>query len=204
MLILEILLMGTILGWGAAIPIGPINLEIIRRNLQFDTHAGLVFGFGACSADLLYLILLSYGALSLLTYPLVLKIVGLVGAIILAYFGYCALTLKNTDNKIDTHTPRLPRQQYLSGLLLTLSNPMTILFWASISAQVVNLTKSHPYATIYAGIGVIIGTFSWVVLLNVFIHFTKHKISDRAINILNKIGGIILLGFAGLGIYRFI
>ncbi len=31
------LLFGLLLGWGAAIPIGPMNLEIIRRNLRYGT-----------------------------------------------------------------------------------------------------------------------------------------------------------------------
>lgn len=202
MQILEILLMGILLGWGAAIPIGPINLEMIRRNLNFGTKFSLLFGFGACSADLLYLVLLSYGVLSLLTYPLVLKIIGILGALILIYFAYGALTAKPSQ-ALESSTPVTSSisGNYLSGLLLTLSNPLTILFWASISSQVVTLTVSHPHATFFAATGVLMGTISWVIALNLFVHFTKHKISNRAINILNKIGGLLLLGFAVFSIY---
>ncbi|MFA6037157.1 MAG: LysE family translocator [Legionellales bacterium] len=201
MQIVEILFMGILLGWGAAIPIGPINLEMIRRNLNFGTRFSLLFGFGACSADVLYLVLLSYGVLSLLTYPLVLKIIGILGAFVLIYFAYGALTAKPSQ-ALEASIPKgTLLSHYLSGLLLTLSNPITILFWASISSQVVTLTVSHPNALIYAGIGVLMGTVSWVVALNLFLHFTKHKISNAAINMLNKIGGLLLLGFAIFSIY---
>lgn len=201
MQILEVLFMGVLLGWGAAIPIGPINLEMIRRNLSFGTRFSLVFGLGACTADLLYLVLLSYGALSLLTYPLVLKTIGIIGAFILVYFAYGALTAQPSEShSLSKNEAQSLYQHYFSGLLLTLSNPITILFWASISAQVVALTLTHPQALVYAGLGVIMGTVSWVLALNVFIHFTKHKISNRVINIFNKIGGVLLLGFAAFSI----
>jgi L-lysine exporter family protein LysE/ArgO len=199
--ILEILVIGILLGLGAAIPIGPINLEIIRRNLHGGTWAGLLFGLGACSADLIYLILLSLGALSLFTHPLILKIVAFVGAFVLVYFAYCAFTAKSPPKTQLTIGETMLIKQFLSGLLLTFSNPMTILFWASISTQVVTLSAKHPQAVIFAGLGVVIGTFSWVLGLNTFIHMTKHKISDRVIGVLNKIGGLILLSFAGYSIY---
>lgn len=199
--ILEILIAGTLLGWGAAIPIGPINLELIRRNLQFGTTAGLCFGLGAATADCLFLILLSVGALSLLTQPVIFKMVGLLGAIILAYFGYRAFTIKPiSKTHLITGDASLPKE-FLSGLFLTVSSPISIIFWASISTQVVALTLKHPLGIIYAGIGVIFGTTTWIVALNLFMHFTKHKISDRAIHILNKIGGVILLGFAVFSFY---
>ena len=69
---LNLFIFGLFLGWGAAIPIGAINLEIIRRNLRFSTASGLAFGLGACVADVTYLVLLSVGILQFLNYPFVL------------------------------------------------------------------------------------------------------------------------------------
>ena len=66
-------------------------------------------------------------------------------------------------------------------------NPFTILFWSSISAQVVNIAKQYEYAIFYASLGVIIGTASWILLLNLVLHITQQ---------LNYVGGIILLGFS--------
>ena len=75
---MHLFILGLILGWGAAIPIGPINLEIIRRHLSFGMIFGIAYGLGACIADLCYLILLMSGALILLQHPLVLKIIGII------------------------------------------------------------------------------------------------------------------------------
>jgi L-lysine exporter family protein LysE/ArgO len=194
--------MGILLGLGAAVPIGPINLEIIRRNLSYGALTGLVFGFGACFADLIYLVLLSYGWLSIFAKPEILTITGSIGALILIYFAYGAFTAKVVHRPhLELHFRPTLHKDFFSGLLLTLSNPITILFWASISSQVVSLTINKTHATLYGGLGVLIGTFSWVIALNTFIYFTQHKISDRVILILNKIGGVLLLGFAAWSIY---
>lgn len=200
--ILEILFMGILLGLGAAVPIGPINLEIIRRNLSYGVVTGLVFGLGACCADLIYLVLLSYGWLSIFAKPEILAITGSIGALILLYFAYGALTAKVVhQHHLEIHFRPTLHKDFFSGLMLTMSNPFTILFWASISSQVVSLTVNQTHATLYGGLGVLIGTFGWVVALNTFIHFTKHRISDKVILILNKLGGILLLGFAVFGLY---
>ena len=50
------LLIGIAIGLSAAAPIGPVNFEIIRRNLTLGLKAGIGFGLGACTADLCYLI----------------------------------------------------------------------------------------------------------------------------------------------------
>jgi len=87
----HLLFLGVILGWGAAIPIGPMNLEMARRNLRFGTSYGFALGLGACTADLTYIVLITSGALVLLHHPLTLKIVGVVGAFVLAWFGLQAI-----------------------------------------------------------------------------------------------------------------
>ena len=110
---LHALILGLLLGWGAAIPIGPMNLEIIRRNLTYGTRYGVALGLGVCSADITYIALLSFGALVVLNHPLPLAIIGFIGSIILAWFGYNALRLKSKNLapiELGTQkTYRLPR-----------------------------------------------------------------------------------------------
>lgn len=200
---LHIIIFGLLLGYGAAIPIGPINLEIMRRNLHFGTAMGLALGFGACSADVTYLVLLSLGALKILAYPLVLKIIGVVGSVILAWFGYNALRLKSSAN--DNNKPLTTHsfwRNYLEGYVLTLINPYTILFWSSISTTLALVTHANSQAIVYAGIGVLLSTSSWIVGLNTLLHFTKHRFSPRVMRWLNIMGGVILIGFAIIGLWH--
>jgi len=195
-------LLGLIIGWGVAIPIGPMNLEIIRRNLRFGTPYGIAIGFGACTADITYLALLSVGAIAILNHPTILNTVGILGSAILAWFGYNALKLKTnraTNNNQPLATYPLWRHT-LEGFAITLLSPFTILFWLSISSQIAILAKSGKYAGFCTGLGVLIGTTSWDLALNTFLHFTRHRLSERTMHLLNILGGLILIGFALFGL----
>lgn len=196
---MHLFIIGLLLGWGAAIPIGPINLEIIRRNLRYGTPSALCLGFGACSADLTYLFLLSFGILTFLNYPPVLHILGIIGALILAWFGISAWRMHPQATMEKEHNKGLLRH-YIDGYLLTLLNPFTVLFWISVSAQIMNLA-THKQAIFLMGSGVLLGTISWICILNTGLQITRHRFSQKAIFLLNKIGSIILLGFAAYGLF---
>jgi len=201
------LIFGLLLGWGVAIPLGPMNLEIIRRSLRYGSLYGLALGTGACSADITFLFLLSMGALTILKYQLVLQIVGVLGSLILAYFGYCALTMRS---RMRTSVEQEVQETYplfrhmAEGYVLTFFNPFSILFWSSVSSQIAINAQSGHYAVLYTGMGVLLGTFSWNIGLTTFIHFTRHRISENAMRILNIVGGLMLMGFAIAGLYKVI
>ncbi len=199
---MHFVLFGILLGLGAAIPIGPVNLEIARRNLQLGFWYGIFTGLGAIMADLLYLCILSAGALQLLQHKSVLFWINLIGSAVLAWFGIQALrasTLPHLSAKLQ----RKPLKYYLiAGFGMTLFNPYTILFWASVSSQTVVITQQHGNVALLAGIGVILGTLSWIVFLNTVIHCSRHYLSGTIERGLNLAGGFILLGFAVFGVFR--
>ncbi len=198
---MHFLLLGIILGLGVAIPIGPVNLEVIRRNLRFGTSFGMVTGLGACAADITYLILLCFGTLALLQYPMILRSFGIVGSLILAWFAINAFRAQSMETIQKRSRPSLLRYG-IEGYAMTMINPFTILFWASVSSQISLHALSGMNGLLLAGLGVIIGTVGWVISLNILIHFTRHKLTPRAIQWLNYTGGTILMGFALMGILR--
>jgi L-lysine exporter family protein LysE/ArgO len=200
---MELLIFGILLGLGAAIPIGPVNLEMVRRNLRFGTASGVALGLGACSADVTYLILLCLGTLSLLQYPEVLRVIGFVGSLVLAYFAIAAFRAKTTDSP-HTAVRHSLWKHGMEGYLMTLINPFTILFWASVTSQITIAASKHSNIIFVAGGGVIIGTVGWVIFLNTIIHVTRHRLNSTVIQWLNYLGGFILLGFAIVGIFRVI
>lgn len=187
---------GLLLGWGAAIPIGPLNLEIIRRNLRFGFTAGLGIGLGACSGDITYLVFLLTGALVILTHALLLKFFSFFGALILGWFGYQALTMRVDHSAKQSIKPKPMWRHYVEGYLLIMVSPYTVLFWLSVSAQVAEYAKGGVGSALIMSFGVIAAVLSWSTGLNLAIHFTRHKLSAKLILWLNRIGGIIILGFA--------
>lgn len=194
---------GVLLGWGAAIPLGPMNIEMLRRNLTFGSQYGYMFGFGACSADAIYLFLLSFGLLSFLMHALILKLISFIGAIVIGYFGVSALRLHpqvKTQKILSNSVPQKKMWHYTQGLGMTLLNPYTILFWLSVSSQIVAMIQSKDEKIFAVGLGVVLGTVSWVVVFNTILKKTRHKFSNKSMRYLNLLGGLILLGFALFGL----
>ena len=198
-------ILGLFLGWGAAVPIGPINLEIIRRNLRLGIRYGISFGFGACTADVTYFVLLLSGALVFLQQAIFIRVIGIIGSGILIWFGISTINMPvnvDKENGLKPLQNSLGWNDYFHGYLLTLVNPLTILFWASLSTQLAILARDGLNVVIYAGIGVLLGTISWVIGINIILHFTRHRLSKKAMHYLNRAGGVILLCFAGIGLWH--
>lgn len=198
----QVFLSSILLGWGAAIPFGPINLEIMRRNLAFGTSFGLTFGIGVCAADITYVGLLCLGVLSLIQQPLTLHIITVLGSCVLAWFGYKALLAKSSIDGQLAGSPKSPLRSGIEGYLLTLINPFTVLFWASVSTQLTSIAKGNGHSLFFACTGVMIGTFSWMSAFNGMLHLTRHKVTPAFVRVLNSVGGLILLGFAFYGLYK--
>lgn len=218
---LHFVVAGIVLGWGAAIPIGPMNLEMMRRNLCYGTRYGVGLGLGACLADVTYLGLLSFGLIAIFQHPAVFRTIGVAGILVLLIFAYLAfrsiktqVALRHTLNTgshdlgatevefaCNETTPLW--RHFIAGYSLTLINAYTIIFWTTISTQVAAITDAKPAAIWWVGAGLLAGTVSWVLTLNTLLHYTRHKLSPRVMIWFNAIGSSLLLVFAGLAVYHF-
>jgi len=197
----HLFIFGLLLGWGVAIPFGPINLEISRRNLLQGTAEGTIFGLGACLADVSYLILLSFGALALFTHTAILRAIGILGSLVLIWFAIQAL--KNKEEQ--TSAPLKKRSLWghlIAGYAMTLLNPYNVLFWSSLIAQIAVVAEAKSFGVLIAGSGVLVGALSWVLFLNFLLHLTRHKLPKKIIQSLNLAGVVILFGFALFGLVR--
>lgn len=196
---LHIIFLGLIIGWGIAIPLGPVNLEIMRRNLTYGLRYGVAIGFGATTADLTFIILLLTGALMILQHPDLLRILGIIGSLILFWFGWQAISAKVVNNDAALKNISIAKC-FMSGYMIAISSPFNILFWASLSSQVITLSEQNIYAMYFLIGSILLGIISWMVGLNIVIHYTRHKISPRIVKISNIVGGVILWGFAAYGL----
>ena len=199
---MHIISMGILLGLGAAVPIGPVNVEIAKRNLNWGTSVGLALGFGACTVDLLYLILLAQGILMILNKPIVLGSLGVLGSCVLLYFVSLAFKAPNhSKSQLKASKAGLIRH-WFDGFLMTITNPYTIIFWGSVGTQWGMINQGSEGNLIPMGIGLLIGTIAWILFLNFCLRITRKRISDRLQHFLNITGGWIILLIALLGFYR--
>jgi threonine/homoserine/homoserine lactone efflux protein len=192
---------GFVIGFSIAAPVGPIGILCIQRTLSGGNIQGLATGMGAATADALYGFIAAFG-LTFVSNFLVDQSIWfrIIGGLFLCYLGIRAFL-----RKFQERTVSVPNSTILSAygttFFLTLTNPMTILFFAGIFAGLGIVSESIHYAS--AGlmvIGVFSGSGAWWLLLSGATGIFRNKISGGKLALVNKISGFIIVVFGIIAI----
>jgi len=195
-------------GWLVAAPIGPVNLEIIRRSLTRRLACGFMVGLGATCVDAAYLIVFTAGLGTLLTtYPALNRVLFLVGGGCLTLIGLLALREawayvrrgmdeahrieRALDSRWARFTESLPGH-YLLGVAMCASNPMTLAFWSSLALNFAHLPMSQRFV---ASGCVWLGALSWVLTLMAILAFARRWVGPRLFALVTGAGGLCMLYF---------
>ena len=187
------------IGFSVAAAVGPISLLCVQRTLQNGFGIGLASGMGTASADALYGLIGGLG-LSVITNFLVGQqfMLRLVGGMALVYLG-----LKTFLTKADIQAAKENHHKaagflgaYTSNLLLTLSNPMTIISYIAIYAGIgaLGLNNSWSAAAAFA-LAIFIGSSIWWLALVSSVNLLRSRFNPSLLLKLNYISGMIIAGF---------
>ncbi len=199
---IHIFLKGLIIGLSIAVPVGPIGILCIRRTLAQGRMNGVLSGLGAATADALYGAIAGFG-LTFLSNFLIGQRIGLhlIGGGLLCILGVKTFLSKPAEPGTSVEGASL-WNAYLSTFFLTLTNPMTILFFAAVFAGLGVVGASDHYVS--AGIlvlGVFIGSAMWWVILSGFTGLLQRLFHVKGLQWLNRISGLIIIGF---GLFAFL
>ncbi|KAA6230105.1 lysine transporter LysE [Campylobacter sp. LR264d] len=194
---LEALLNGLLLGFGVAVPFGPLNILILTYALQSFKNAFLL-GLGAMCADMIYFLLLSFGILKFLNQDYILKTLAIFGFCFLSYIAFLMLKSKQKNLQIQSQNinERLLKS-FSKGLFLNLLNPYIIGFWLSVAT----LSALNEHAN-FMFFGLILAIISWVFCLSFFVGKFSHLFTAKIIHIINFVSAIIIEYFAIMLIYK--
>ena len=187
---------GFVIGFSIAAPVGPIGILCIQRTLSGGNVQGLVTGLGAATADALYGFIAAFG-LTFISNFLVDQSIRfrIIGGLFLCYLGIRAFLRKPQEQTVSVANSTI-LSAYGTTFFLTLTNPMTILFFAGIFAGLGIVSESIHYAS--AGlmvIGVFSGSGAWWLLLSGATGIFRNRISKGKLALVNKISGFIILAF---------
>jgi threonine/homoserine/homoserine lactone efflux protein len=129
---LEALVIGIFAGYAIAIPVGPIAVLILRTGMREGLPAALAAGAGTATADLIYatVAMLAGPALASLLAPVLLP-ARLVAAAMLLVLA--ARQLRGVDFSGAPTEPARTGRTYATVLALTLLNPATVIYFASLT-----------------------------------------------------------------------
>lgn len=191
-----LVLRGFLLGLAIAAPVGPIGVLCIRRTLAQGRAIGFISGLGAATADALYGCIAAFG----LTAVSALLVrhrawLGLAGGLFLCYLGIKTLLSRPAMEAALAEGSGLAGA-YFSTLLLTLTNPMTILSFVAVFAGLGVGRAGNGYGAAAAVVlGVFLGSSAWWFLLSGGVSLVRAKFDARAMLWVNRVSGVIILGF---------
>ncbi|MGO9571628.1 MAG: LysE family translocator [Desulfomonilaceae bacterium] len=190
------LIKGLVIGFSLALPVGPIALLCIRRTLARGPSSGVASGMGAATADGVYGLIAAFGITFisnfLFNHHIILR---LIGGCVLCYLGVkIFLTLPGENPNSGVENGLL--HDYVSALLLTLTNPMTVIAFAAIfaAAGVGDPEGNYLGTTILIG-GVVLGSALWWLILCGTIGGLHRKVNDKALRFVNRVSGTLIAGF---------
>ena len=194
-------LKGLIMGFSIAAPVGPIGILCIRRTLAEGRVSGFVTGLGAATADAIYGCIAGFGLTFISSFLIHQQgWFRMVGGLFLCYLGLKTLLAKPAEQSASAKGDGL-LGHYVSTFFLTLTNPMTILAFAAIFAGLGVGSGGGNYAS--AGVlvsGVFLGSTLWWVILSSGVGLFRKRFSLQALRWVNRISGIIVLGFGLISI----
>ncbi len=189
---------GLIIGASVSAPVGPIGLLCINRSLTEGRIRGFVSGLGAATADMLFCVIAGFG------FSFVSRFldeqalwIRFIGACCLIFLGLKILLSRPEERSCEVSGGDLAHI-YVSTMLLTLINPITILFFVALftSLGLTLTTDAHVSLTLLT-LGVFVGAILWWFLLTGCVSLLHRKLSQSAMRWVNRTSGaiIMVLGF---------
>ena len=189
------------LGVSLAAPVGPVNAAQLNTGIKNGFFHAWIFGFGALLADILYMVLVYFGVGQFIDSPYIKILLWSFGCFVLTYTGIeSILTLHKIKLSYQKEKRTRLRQSLSSGFLLSLLNPLTILFWLGIFGSVLaeasqNFTGNQLLLNSFA---IIAGIILWDTFMAFLSSGARKYLSNK---FLVAISGVSSLSMLAFGIY---
>jgi threonine/homoserine/homoserine lactone efflux protein len=179
-----------IIGFVAALTPGPDIFYVIRQGLCSGLKNALIAVSGILTGNIIYLSLVALGVSSIGKNIYFQIIIGILGSI---YLFKIAFAVFREKVHLDLGCKR-SKEIYKEALLLNLSNPKAMIFFAVIIAPFLSKNVMLSCVALFLGIGL---AFIFGAVIS-----SKIKIKDRWLNIINKFAAVLFF-FFGVKLFLF-
>ena len=176
--------------------VGPRCLMVFNtaQNTGFLVAMSLVIAIAL--VDAFYILLASLGASKLLGNEKIEKIVKVLGSFVLMIFGLnIILNVFNINIIPGLNLNPNSSSAFIQGIVLTLSNPITIVFWGSVLTTKIVEEKFNKKELFIFSIGLVSATLLFLTIVATLGMVLSNFIPDIISKILNVIVGLIIITF---------
>jgi threonine/homoserine/homoserine lactone efflux protein len=189
---------GITLGLLLSIAVGPVLFSIIKQSINNGVKGGIAFVIGVSLSDISLVIASNFFTELFTSLDARREEIGIIGSTFLISVGIYYLFFKKVKvNEQGTQVLRVFKKRdylrlFITGYLMNILNPAIIIFWLTTSTAFVYLTFNHRVVIFsIALIFVLASDIAKVILAGRL----RKRLTVKNITLLNKINGMILIGF---------
>ncbi|MBI4492591.1 MAG: LysE family transporter [Chloroflexi bacterium] len=185
-----------ILGFSIAAPVGPIGVLCIRRTLAHGRLVGFASGLGAATADAAYAAVAGLGLTAVSSLLVSQQTwLRLLGGGFLLYLGARTFVARPAHSDASAYGRGLAGA-YASTVVLTLTNPPTILVFAALFAGLGLAGGSGDAASaVPLVLGIFLGSALWWLVLSAGASLLRARLTPATLGWVNRLSGVVIAGF---------
>lgn len=178
--------------------VGPMCLLVFNTAASRGFFNSFKLVLAIALIDALYIFLACVGVAKLISKPAIKKSIKFFGGTVLMIFainilfGAFGFKFLPAFSLSASNTNSI----FLKGIVLTASNPLTIIFWSGVFSSQIAENHYMPLQLVFFGLGCVLSTLSFLTAVGLFGTFVSSFISQRIIRVLNVFVSIIIMYFA--------
>jgi threonine/homoserine/homoserine lactone efflux protein len=198
------IVLGLLIGFVAAIPLGPVNVFVVSQTLKRDFFHGFLAGLTTAIMDGVYCLAALMGLLSIKIKlnPSVMSLMKVVAGFVVLLISYRLIhDSKNFSIPQDgDKIPAAAARPVLGVVLLYVTNPSLYIFWFAVAGTMTghNLVRTTGWTAIAFAAACAVGSLIWYVLLVRFVARRQSRIHPETFR---KILYYLGLALAAFGVY---
>ena len=202
-----IILNGFLTGLILQIALGPVFFYILNLSLQRTVTDGLFAVLAVTVVDYIFIALAVLGVGKLLEKHRIKFILGIISSLVLILFGAIMILSINRSSGISNPNVLVESNypaSFISAFLLTISSPLTIVFWTSLfAAKAIENGYAQMELVFFgaaAGLATLLFLGASVTLLSIF----RASIPLTLLGVLNSAVGSLLIIYGTIRLYKIV
>jgi threonine/homoserine/homoserine lactone efflux protein len=198
------IVLGFLIGFLAAIPIGPVNVFVVSQTLKRDFFHGFLAGLTTAVLDTVYCLIALMGFLriKISLSPDVMPVMKVIAGFVVLLVSYRLVrdsknfSLPQNGDKIPSDAAR----PIFGAVLLYVTNPTLYIFWIAVAGTMAghNLVRTSGWTAIAFATACGLGSLIWYMLLVRFVAQRQFRIRPQTFR---KILFYLGLALAAFGVY---
>lgn len=187
--------LGLLLGITYAATPGPVNVETLRQGLKSGLVDSLAVQAGSSLGRIVYGLLALFGAGLLVKGATLQLAIGAFGVTVLFYLGITSIRSGRTlFEEAGDGAPgeASPRRAFWTGTLLSVANPLAVVFWLSVGSRVLHDPGLDGPA--FMG-GFYLGCIVTSLAVAILAGWGRARLTARAVQAVSWTCGLALIGF---------